>query len=67
MKKEYLSPAMVVIPIIEELSILETASGNLPPKSQGHNMDDEEEEYEYETETTTTPSGQAKYTPNFFE
>ena len=65
MKKEYLSPAMVVIPIIEELSILETSSGNLPQKSQGHNMDDEEEEYE--TETNTTPSGQAKYTPNFFE
>ena len=56
---------MVAMPIIEELSILETASGNLPEKSQGHNMDDEEEEYE--TETTTTPSSQAKYTPNFFE
>ena len=56
---------MVAMPIIEELSILETASGNLSQKSEGHNMDDEEEEYE--TETTTTPSGQAKYTPNFFE
>ena len=56
---------MVVIPIILELSLLESATGNLPQKSQSHNMDDEEEEYE--TETTTTPSGQAKYTPNFFE
>ena len=65
MKKEYLSPTMVAMPIIEELSILETASGNLPEKSQGHKMDDEDEEYE--TETTTTPSGQAKYTPNFFD
>ena len=45
MKKEYLSPTMVAMPIIEELSILETASGNLPQKSQGHNMDDEDEEY----------------------
>lgn len=65
MKKDYLSPTMVVIPIIEELSILYSATGNLPEKSQSHNMDDEEEEYE--TENTTTPSGQAKCTPNFFE
>ena len=65
MKKDYLSPTMVVIPIILELSLLESATRNLPQKSQSHNMDDEEEEYE--TETTTTPSGQAKYTPNFFE
>lgn len=65
MKKDYLSPTMVVIPIIMELSILYSATGNLPEKSQSHNMDDEEEEYE--TENTTTPSGQAKYTPNFFE
>ena len=65
MKKDYLSPTMVVIPIILELSLLESATGNLPQKSQSHNMDDEEEEYE--TETTTAPSGQAKYTPNFFE
>ena len=59
MKKDYLSPTMVVIPIIEELSLLETASGNLPKGSEGHKMDDEDEEYE--TDTPATPSVPAKH------
>lgn len=59
MKKDYLSPTMVVIPIIEELSLLETASGDLPEGSEGHSVDDEDEEYE--TDTPATPSVPAKH------
>ena len=59
MKKDYLSPTMVVIPIILELSLLESVSGNLPEKSQSHNMDDEDEEYE--VDPPATPSVPAKH------
>ena len=59
MKKDYLSPTMVVIPIIMEFSLLESASGNLPKGSDGHNMDNEEEEYEMDT--PATPSVPAKH------
>ena len=60
MKKDYLSPTMVVIPIIMEFSLLESASGNLPKGSEGHSMDNEEEEYEMDT--PATPSAPAKHT-----
>lgn len=60
MKKDYLSPTMVVIPIIEELSILYSATGNLPKGSEGHSMDDEDEEYE--VDPPATPSVPAKHT-----
>ena len=60
MKKDYLSPTMVVIPIIMNHSVLETGSGNLPKGSDGHNMDNEEEEYEMDT--LATPSAPAKHT-----
>ena len=60
MKKDYLSPTMVVIPIIMDHSVLETGSGNLPKGSDGHNMDNEEEEYEMDTQAT--PSAPAKHT-----
>ena len=60
MKKDYLSPTMVVIPIIMDHSVLETGSGNLPKDSDGHNMDNEEEEYEMDT--PATPSAPAKHT-----
>ena len=60
MKKDYLSPTMVVIPIIMEFSLLESASGDLPKGSDGHNMDNEEEEYEMDT--PATPSVPAKHT-----
>jgi hypothetical protein len=59
MKKDYLSPTMVVIPIIEELSILYSATGNLPKGSDGYSVDDEDEEYE--TDTPATPSVPAKH------
>ena len=65
MKKEYLSPTMAVIPVIQEHSVLETGSGNLPDGSQGHNMDDETEEYD--TDESTHISGQAKQVSLFFE
>ena len=52
MKKDYLSPTMVVIPIIEELSILYSATGNLPEGSEGHSVDGEDEEYEMDTPAT---------------
>ena len=65
MKKEYLSPTMAVIPVIQEHSVLETGSGNLPDGSQGHNMDDETEEYD--TDESTRISGQAKQVSLFFE
>ena len=51
---------MVVIPIIEELSILYSATGNLPEGSEAHSMDDEDEEYEMDS--PTTPSVPAKHT-----
>lgn len=60
MKKDYLSPTMVVIPIIEELSLLESASGDLPEGSEGHKMDDEDEEYEMDE--PAAPSVPAKHT-----
>lgn len=60
MKKEYLSPTMVVIPIIEELSILYSATGNLPEGSEGHSVDDEDEEYEMDE--PAAPSVPAKHT-----
>jgi hypothetical protein len=60
MKKDYLSPTMVVIPIIMDHSVLETGSGNLPKGSDGHNMDNEEEEYEMDE--PATPSAPAKHT-----
>ncbi|MBW4895550.1 hypothetical protein [Prevotella melaninogenica] len=60
MKKDYLSPTMVVIPIILELSLLESASGDLPKGSEGHSMDDEDEEYEMDE--PATPSVPAKHT-----
>lgn len=60
MKKDYLSPTMLVIPIIEELSILYSATGNLPKGSEGHKMDDEDEEYEMDE--PATPSVPAKHT-----
>lgn len=60
MKKDYLSPTMVVIPIIMEFSLLESASGNLPKGSEGHSVDDEEEEYEMDP--PATPSVPAKHT-----
>ena len=60
MKKDYLSPTMVVIPIIEELSILYSATGNLPKGSEGHSVDDEDEEYEMDE--SATPSVPAKHT-----
>ena len=59
MKKDYLSPTMVVIPIIMDHSVLETGSGNLPKGSDGHNMDDEDEEYE--VDPPATPSVPAKH------
>ena len=59
MKKDYLSPTMVVIPIILELSLLETVSGNLPKGSEGHSVDDEDEEYE--VDPPATPSVPAKH------
>lgn len=59
MKKDYLSPTMLVIPIIEELSILYSATGNLPKGSEGHKMDDEDEEYEMDE--PATPSVPAKH------
>ncbi len=59
MKKDYLSPTMVVIPIIEELSILYSATGNLPEGSEGHSVDDEDEEYE--VDPPATPSVPAKH------
>lgn len=59
MKKDYLSPTMVVIPIIEELSILYSATGNLPEGSDGYSVDDEDEEYEMDT--PATPSVPAKH------
>ena len=65
MKKEYLSPTMTIIPVIQEHSVLETGSGNLPDGSQGHNMDDETEEYD--TDESTHISGQAKQVSLFFE
>ena len=65
MKKEYLSPTMAVIPVIQEHSVLETGSGNLPDGSQGHNMDDETEEYD--TDESTHISGQAKQVSLFFK
>ncbi len=52
MKKDYLSPTMVVIPIIMEFSLLESASGNLPKGSEGHSVDDEDEEYEMDEPAT---------------
>ena len=52
MKKDYLSPTMVVIPIIMDHSVLETGSGNLPKGSDGHNMDNEDEEYEMDEPAT---------------
>lgn len=60
MKKDYLSPTMLVIPIIEELSILYSATGNLPKGSEGHSVDDEDEEYEMDE--PATPSVPAKHT-----
>lgn len=60
MKKGYLSPTMVVIPIIMDHSVLETGSGNLPKGSEGHSMDDEDEDYE--VDTPATPSAPAKHT-----
>ncbi|MBF1597498.1 hypothetical protein [Prevotella sp.] len=51
---------MVVIPIILELSLLETVSGNLPKGSEGHSVDDEDEEYEMDE--PATPSVPAKHT-----
>ena len=65
MKKEYLSPTMAVIPVIQEHSVLETGSGNLPDGSQGHNMDNETEEYD--TDESTHISGQAKQVSLFFK
>ena len=65
MKKEYLSPTMTIIPVIQEHSVLETGSGNLPDGSQGHNMDDETEEYD--TDESTHISGQAKQVSLFFK
>ena len=65
MKKEYLSPTMAVIPVIQEHSVLETGSGNLPDGSQGHNMDDETEEYD--TDESTHISGQAKQVSLFLK
>ena len=59
MKKDYLSPTMVVIPIILDHSVLETGSGNLPKGSDGYSVDDEDEEYE--TDTPATPSVPAKH------
>lgn len=59
MKKDYLSPTMVVIPIIEELSILYSATGNLPEGSEGHSVDGEDEEYEMDD--SATPSVPAKH------
>ena len=56
---------MAVIPVIQEHSVLETGSGNLPDGSQGHNMDDETEEYD--TDESTHISGQAKQVSLFFE
>ncbi|MBF1614073.1 MAG: hypothetical protein HXO36_07365 [Prevotella sp.] len=50
---------MVVIPIIEELSILYSATGNLPKGSDGYSVDDEDEEYEMDT--PATPSVPAKH------
>ncbi|WP_289125959.1 hypothetical protein [uncultured Prevotella sp.] len=50
---------MVVIPIIEELTILYSATGNLPEGSEGHSMDDENEEYE--VDPPATPSVPAKH------
>ena len=43
-----------------EFSLLESASGNLPKGSDGHNMDNEEEEYEMDP--PATPSVPAKHT-----
>ena len=43
---------VVVIPIIMEFSLLESASGDLPKGSEGHNMDDEDEEYEMDEPAT---------------
>lgn len=60
MKKDYLSPTMVVIPIILELSLLESATGNLPKGSDGYSVDDEDEEYEMDD--SATPSVPAKHT-----
>lgn len=45
---------------LEDHSVLETGSGNLPKGSDGHNMDNEEEEYEMDT--PATPSAPAKHT-----
>ena len=56
---------MTIIPVIQEHSVLETGSGNLPDGSQGHNMDDETEEYD--TDESTHISGQAKQVSLFFE
>ena len=56
---------MAVIPVIQEHSVLETGSGNLPDGSQGHNMDDETEEYD--TDESTHISGQAKQVSLFFK
>ena len=56
---------MAVIPVIQEHSVLETGSGNLPDGSQGHNMNDETEEYD--TDESTHISGQAKQVSLFFE
>ncbi|WP_156787971.1 hypothetical protein [Prevotella sp. oral taxon 306] len=52
MKKGYLSPTMVVIPIIMDHSVLETGSGDLPKGSEGHSVDDEDEEYEMDEPAT---------------